>query len=78
MTNKEKTAAFNAQNNVEKFNLHYPVGSKEYLRKISHYSSLYSTYNVQHAAFIKNGNQTVAFSIKISGCFSVDPKFVKY
>ncbi|MBK6611868.1 MAG: hypothetical protein IPG29_13645 [Sphingobacteriales bacterium] len=78
MTNKEKAAAFDAQKNVEKFNLHYPFGSKVFLRKIAHYSSLYAKYTVKHAAFFKNGNQTVAFSIKISGCFSVDPKFVKY
>ena len=56
MTNKEKAAAFDAQKNVEKFNLHYPVGSKVFLRKIAHYSSLYAKYTVKHAAFFKNGN----------------------
>lgn len=78
LNQKQKAAAYDAGKLVERFNQLYPVGSKVLLRKVSRDSFPYQEYTVQREAYALNETEAVAFFEGISGCFSIEPQFIKY
>lgn len=75
---QQKADAYDASLLIKKFNELYPVGSKVLLRKVSRDSFPYQEYVVKSAAYALNDTQAVAFFEGISGCFSIEPQFIKY
>jgi len=78
LTTKQKANAYDASLLVKRFNELYPVGSKVMLRKVSRDSFPYQEYTVRSEAYTLNETQAVAFFEEISGCFSIEPQFIKY
>lgn len=78
MNTKEKARRYDAQQTVDIFNNLFPVGSGVLLRKIANKEYPYTEYTVKDIAFVACSGEPVCFFDGISGCFSIDKKFIKY
>jgi hypothetical protein len=77
MTLEQKAAAYDAIQIVEKFNKHFPVGSKvEY--RVLHDKAPYEIVTVQTPAYLDKGKQPVAFFNELSGYYMITENFINY
>jgi len=77
-TREEKAKAYDSLKLIKKFNKLYPVGSTVILRHVASDDYPYEPHIVKFEAYLFPGFEAVAFFEGISGCFSIEPDFIKY